>query len=331
MPVSDKFSPPRHLRNAHVQSLLAGVRLRWPWIRKRAARLLRAERFVLLDCGDDIRLTGYYSAANDDQPLAVLIHGWEGSAHSQYMVSSGAYLFNQGFRVMRMQMRDHGDSHHLNHELFHSCRLDEAVNAVAEIARRFQNDAGLFLAGHSLGGNFSLRIGVRAPGQGIDVRAIAAVCPVADPAMTLAAMESSSPIYERYFMRKWRRSLRRKQRLFPEYYDDDDLFKLDNMRDLTAYLVNRYGGYATLQDYFDGYRITEERLESLTVPSLIMAAEDDPIIPPDGFDRIARPDCLKVVRTRYGGHCGYIDGIVSPTYADHTIHTWFDHHRETTV
>ncbi len=325
MPVSDDFAPPLVLRNGHVQSVLVGMRVRWPFIRRRAARLLDAERFVILDCGDAVRLSGYYSAAGDDGPLAILIHGWEGSAYAQYMVSAGALLFDQGYRVLRMQMRDHGDSHHLNHELFHSCRLAEAVNAVAEIARRFGNGQPVFLGGHSLGGNFALRIGVEAPRRDIELRAIAAVCPVADPAMTLRAMETSSPIYERYFMRRWRRSLRRKRDLFPDAYDDDQLFEHDTMRDLTGYLVSRYG-YPSLEAYFDGYRITEERLDQLAIPSLILAADDDPIIPPDDFDRVAKPSCLRIVRTRYGGHCGYIDSIVSPSYADQACHAWFDHH-----
>lgn len=324
MPVTDRFEPPRALRNAHVQSLLASVRLRWPWIKRRARHVLEAERFIMLDCGDGVRLTGFYSESERDAPLAVLVHGWEGSARSQYMLSSAAYLFERGWRVFRLQLRDHGDSHHLNHELFHSCRLDEAVGGVAEIARRFGRGAPLALAGFSLGGNFCLRIGVKAPARGIDIAAIAAVCPVADPARTLRAMETASPVYERYFMRKWRRSLRRKQRLFPARLTDPQILKIDTMRALTAHLVEQYG-YPSLDAYFDGYRITGDRLATLAVPALILAADDDPIIPAEDFEHVAKPACMTIVRTRYGGHCGYIDGVVNPTFADEAIHTWFVH------
>lgn len=326
MPVEDSFSPPRALRNGHVQSLLASTKLRWPWIKRRAARLLADERYILLDCGGDIRLSGYYSARDHSGPLVVLIHGWEGGAYSQYMVSTGARLYGAGYRVLRMQMRDHGNSHHLNHDLFHSCRLDEAVSAVKEIARRFRYDQPMMLGGFSLGGNFSLRIGVRAPAEGLPIAAIAAVCPVADPAQTLRAMETAAPPYERYFMRKWRRSLRRKRKLFPHAYDDKQIFEIDNMRALTEKLIGEFGDFASLDDYFDGYRITDQRLATLNIPSLILAAEDDPIIPPDDFDRVAKPPCLRIVRTRHGGHCGYIDSIVSPTFADDAVHDWFEHH-----
>jgi hypothetical protein len=323
MPVSDRFEPPRILRNGHIQSLLASLKLRSPWIRRRARALVDAEQFVILDCGGGVRLTGLYSQGNHDGPLAVLIHGWEGSARSQYMLSTAAHLFERGYRVFRFQLRDHGDSHHLNDELFHSCRLDEAVHGVREIQRRFGRGQPLALSGYSLGGNFALRIGVRAPAAGIDLTAIAAICPVADPAKTLRAMETSSPVYERYFMRKWRRSLRRKADLFPGAYSDEQFFTIKSMRGLTAHLVEHYG-YMRIEDYFDGYRITGDRLATLNVPSLILTSRDDPIIPPDDFEDVAQPDCLRIVRTRYGGHCGYIDSFIQPTYADEAIHTWFE-------
>jgi predicted alpha/beta-fold hydrolase len=327
MPVTDGFTPPRLLRSGHAQSLLASLKFRAPWIRRRAASMLAAEQYVELDAGNDVRLTGWYSAHdNDDAPLAILIHGWEGSAQSQYMLSTSSLLFKNGYRVFRFQLRDHGDSHHLNRELFHSCRLDEAVGGVADVVRRFGHDQPVMLGGYSLGGNFSLRIGVRAPAAGINLAAIAAICPVANPAHTLRAMEEALPVYERYFMRKWRRSLRRKRDLFPNDYSDPLLFSIPDMRALTAHLVEHYG-YMRVEDYFDGYRITGDRLASLAIPSLVIAAADDPIIPIKDFDDLATPDCLTLVRTRHGGHCGYIDTWREPTYADRTIAEWFDQHR----
>ncbi|MFK8016978.1 MAG: YheT family hydrolase [Gammaproteobacteria bacterium] len=322
MPITDQFEPPRALRNGHVQSLLASLKLRAPWIVRRARKLIDDEEFVILDCANNVRLTGFYSATSDDGPLAVLIHGWEGSAQSQYMLSTSAYLYARGYRVFRFQMRDHGDSHHLNEGLFHSCRIDEAVDGVGEVQRRFGLDQPVVLGGYSLGGNFSLRIGARAPDAGIALSAIAAVCPVADPAKTLLAMENTTPVYEAYFMRKWRRSLRKKQELFPGVYDDPQWFTLKTMRELTEYLVEQYG-FMKVEDYFKGYAITGDRLASLDAPSLILAANDDPIIPPEDFGDIDPPDALHIVHTRFGGHCGYIDGFRQPTFADRAVHRWF--------
>jgi len=46
-------------------------------------------------------------------------------------------LFDLGFEVVRLNLRDHGATHHLNRELFHSCRLPEVVGAVRALANRF--------------------------------------------------------------------------------------------------------------------------------------------------------------------------------------------------
>ncbi len=126
-------------------------------------------------------------------------------------------------------------------------------------------------------------------------------------------------------MRKWRRSLRKKRDLFPERYDDPLIFELRSMRELTRHLVAHYG-YSDMDLYFDGYRITGNRLATLSVPSLALVAADDPIIPVEDFAELAQPDALQVVRTEHGGHCGYIDSLTGETYADRTMVDWFARH-----
>lgn len=324
-----EFRPPRALRNGHTQSLLASIKLRLPWLRKRARQLLCDAEPVILDCHDGVRLSALYSAHPTSshpagQPLAVLIHGWEGSANSQYLLSCAAELYRSGYRVLRLQLRDHGDSHHLNEELFHSCRIDEAVQAFDEIGRRFAQDSPLLLGGFSLGGNFSLRIAARADQCSVAPSAVCAICPVVVPKAALEAMENTIPVYERYFMFKWRRSLRRKRELFPELYSDPAIFERHDMRSLTALLVGYFGEFESIDHYFDGYRISGARLAGLRAPALVLAAEDDPVIPIEHFDELLGPESLHLVKTRYGGHCGYLHNLTGPTYADQSMLHWFD-------
>ena len=102
----------------------------------------------------------------------MILHGWEGSAESCYVISLGAELLASGFDVLRLNLRDHGDSHHLNREIFHSCRLAEVVGATRAVAQRFPQ-ARIFLAGFSLGGNFVLRVSADAGAPGALERVIA--------------------------------------------------------------------------------------------------------------------------------------------------------------
>src|SRR3546814_2185749 len=87
-------------------------------------------------------------------------------------------------------------------------------------------------------------------------------------------MEQGTPIYMRYFEDKWRKSLQRKRRLFPEQHDFDDATLKLHMRELTEWLVQRHTDFGTLDNYFDGYSIAGERLAPLAVPTDILMSAD---------------------------------------------------------
>ena len=300
------FRPALSLRNGHLQSLLGSSGLRRRVVRRRAVDLQRAAEVWTLDGGDGVRLQGLYSAQpSGGRGLAVLLHGWEGNVGSNYIVGTGARLYAAGFDVFRLNFRDHGDTHHLNPGLFHSCRLEEVVQALRDLqdrlgARRWR------LAGYSLGGNFSLRTGLRAPGAGLDIARIVAVCPVIDPARAMHAMEQGARIYERYFERKWSRSLKAKQAAFPDLYGSESWHDLKSLRERTHYLATRHAGFASADAYFEGYSVARGRLSRLSVPATVLTAADDPIVPVDDFHALPDNPRLELIITRYGGHCSFL-------------------------
>lgn len=303
------FAPPPWLRNPHLQSVLPSLMLRRPFVRRRARPLLAASEPLLLDCGDGVRLLAHHSsqerAGNPPaRRIAVLLHGWEGSSDSMYVLSLGQHLFACGFDVIRLNLRDHGGSHSLNQEIFHSCRIQEVVGAVRHL-QELQPDKGINLVGFSLGGNFWLRVGARAPQAGIRLERIVAVCPVLDPQRTLEVLETGWVVYRRYFVSKWRGSLRLKQAAWPDLYDFADVLQLETLTEMTEHLVCRYGGYPSLESYLRGYAIVGDVLGSLQAPTRIISAVDDPIIPAEDLDRLPRLPNLSISRVGFGGHCGF--------------------------
>lgn len=322
------YQPPWWLRSGHVQTMLSSS----PWRQRRGAQALAATGAVttahVLDGGPGVRLQGLHSVVPGIEPrgLALLLHGWEGSAESSYMRQTAASFLQRGFATFRLNFRDHGDSHHLNEAIFHSNRIDEVVLAAVDIARRFWPQAGpaqpLVAAGYSLGGNFALRLALRAPEAGLPLSAVAAVCPVLDPARTMAMMESGWRVYLRHFERKWRRSLQRKRALFPRVHDFDDRTLRLGMRELTEWLVQRHTDFGTLENYFEGYSIAGARLASLAVPAHVLMAADDPVIPLAEFHALSLPPhaCLEIAAQ--GGHCGFLlgaglDGFAEAWVASH--------------
>ena len=77
---------------------------------------------------------------------------------------------------------------------------------------------------------------------------------------------------------------------------------------LAAAGVGRIGivDFDRVDDYFNGYALGGGKLKGLGVPTTIIAAQDDPIIPVEDIERIDPVDGLEVEITRYGGHCGFL-------------------------
>ena len=109
-----------------------------------------------------------------------------------------------------------------------------------------------FLIGHSLGGNFALRVAARAPAAGIDIEKAIAICPVLKPQSTMQALETGLWIYREYFLRRWRRSLLAKAACFPELYDFGDLRRFPTLTATTEFFVKRYTSFPDLDAYLSG-------------------------------------------------------------------------------
>ncbi|MFO7305509.1 MAG: alpha/beta fold hydrolase [Gammaproteobacteria bacterium] len=317
------FSPPRWLANAHLQSILPSLKLRRPFLARRARDLLAASTPQLLDCGEGVRLLGYHSTQTalgrpPARDLVILLHGWEGSADSLYVLSLGAYLYGLGCDVFRLNFRDHGPTHHLNPELFHSCRLNEVIGAVRCI-QRLAPGQRLTIAGFSLGGNFALRVAARAASSGLELDRAVAVCPVLRPHSTMEVLENGSFIYRQYFLAKWKRSLRLKQQLFPDLYDFSKVLKMNSLRAMTELLLEHYSEFPSLDAYLDGYAIVGDALAQLAIPSYALLALDDPIIPARDVADLARNPYLEVLTIPHGGHCGFMDTFNRESWADRKV------------
>ena len=316
------FNPPRWLKNGHVQSTLASLGLRKGYVERCTKGLAAAAAETVLLLPDAVKLHAVISEGNGNQKnLVILIHGWEGSADSMYLRSAAGFLFDQGFDVCRLHLRDHGPSHNLNRDLFHSCRLQEVIDAIAAIQQLYP-DHRLFLAGFSLGGNFSLRVAAQAEVNGLRLDKVFAVCPVLDPERTMDHLDHGFFAYSWYFLRKWRRSLRQKQALFPDFYHFGDIDNM-NLSELTEHCICRYSDYPDLTTYLRGYALVGDLLATIKTPTRVLLAADDPIIPAADVSRLAKPDAVHIRVTDHGGHCGYIIGLNQPSYADTEMAEFF--------
>jgi uncharacterized protein len=327
LPRGADFRPPWPLRSGHIQTMLSSSGVRRMLLPRAAQTVLQGAESVVVDGGGGVRLTGAYTAQKtrpQSRGLAVLFHGWEGSVDSTYVLQTGSRLLAGGWDIFRLNFRDHGDSHSLNEALFHSCRIDEVVRALGDIAQRWPARP-MAVAGFSLGGNFALRAAVEAPALGIPLSYALAICPIIDPSEGLFSLEKQAPwFYHAYFMRKWRHSLRTKQAAFPQHHYFELAELKQNMRGLTEAMVLRHTDFGSLEAYLDGYSVAGEALAAMQIPATILTARDDPVIPINAFEKLQLPPNIELDIARYGGHCGFIRDWSMTSFTDDYIAARFD-------
>src|SRR5262245_48186771 len=131
--MTDDFIPRFYLRSAFAQTLLGSSKIRtWG-----SNSMREVAQEVLLNPVNDVRLQGYYSpqTSRRTKGVVMLLHGWEGSINSTYMLRTGRALYKHGFSVFRLNYRDHGETQQLNSGLFYAVLLDEVFGAVQAVAR----------------------------------------------------------------------------------------------------------------------------------------------------------------------------------------------------
>jgi predicted alpha/beta-fold hydrolase len=148
---------------------------------------------------------------------------------------------------------------------------------------------------------------------------VIAVCPVLKPHSTMRALDSGIWFYRRYFLNRWRRSLAEKAAAFPHLYRFGDLKRFSTLTDTTEFFVEHYTEFDSLDAYLSGYAITGRVLEQLSVRSRIILASDDPVIPVADLEHLSRTESLQVTLADNGGHCGFVDALIGPTWVDREI------------
>ena len=313
----NSFIPPRHLRNPHIQSILNSIGPR----KARAKRLIRKldSESLILTTAEGVRLKAEFDLATAakaprKEALVILLHGWEGSSKSAYQVTTAAWLLDHGFDVLRLNLRDHGETQHLNRDIFNSTMTAEVADAIAVFLKDHGYPA-VFLAGFSLGGSFALRIAAD-KGEALRLTAAVAISPPIDPNTTMTAMDNTWVIYEKYFFYRWTKSLRKKLFHFPEHNFGTELDQAKTLDDMNAVFLPKFTPFSDAKSYFAAYALSGDRLKALTIPAHLITAVDDPIIPIADIEKINRPASLKIEIQPYGGHCGFIKNLAAHSWVE---------------
>jgi predicted alpha/beta-fold hydrolase len=313
-----EFRPLPLLGNPHVQTLLGNLLpaspLRWP-----TRRLC-----VCLPDGD--RLVLHESTPRGWQPggrVAMLVHGLGGSHQSGPVVRTGARLLQVGMRVVRVDLRGAGSGLLLARRTYHGGCSDDLRVAVEEIRRRSPGSP-VTLIGFSLGGNIVLKLAGESaadPLPGLD--RVAALAPPVDFERCSSLLSlPQNRLYERHFLRGLLGQIRRRRRALPEEPDIPFPRKLTLRRFDDLYTAPRSGFRDAAHYYCEASCLPI--VPMICVPTLILAARDDPFIAVDPLEQLAAPANVRICLLPRGGHLGFLgwgpEGVVR--WAEERIVDW---------
>ncbi|QEG20256.1 putative hydrolase [Mariniblastus fucicola] len=295
------FRPDTWLANCHMQTILP--------LFKRGKRVVYSATKHIVHLRDGDRLV-----VHDDKPkdwitgdrIVILLHGLVGCHGSPYVVRCADKLTRHGIRTIRVDMRGFGDSTLISHSHLHggcSPDLDDVIDSV----HRHSPLSKISVVGFSIGGNIALK----AAGEWGDhphpnVDSIFAVSPPVDLERTSWNLRQfGNRIYELYFMRRLKSHLALRRRKVKGLKDNGLNPLPDRLLQFDDEFVAPVLGYSGAREY---YKVCSSgpQLKNITVPTIILTSEDDPIVPFDIYSDFDFSTYVNLVSTKHGGHLGFL-------------------------
>lgn len=309
------FVPRRWLSNGHLQTIAGNFLPRPDRLPPSTAELVEVSPATPTQISSQVLCHCHWQPemVRGERLTVILLHGLEGSSASQYIVGNANKMWLAGLNVVRMNMRNCGGTEALSPTLYHS-GLSGDVRAVMETMTRRFGLEHVALVGYSMGGNLVLKLAgeLGAGGLGAQVapmlRAVVAVSPALDLGPSSDALHLPiNRLYERKFRFALLKRFRRKAVLFPRVFDPARADGIRSLRDFDERITAFYSGFQSASDYY--FRAAAARvLSSITVPTLILHALDDPFvhITPESRAEIMGNRHITLVESVHGGHCAFL-------------------------
>ncbi len=269
-----------------------------------------------------------HSQAPATEPIAqlILVHGLEGSSSAGYARSLAQAALEAGCATHRLNMRSCGGTEHLSgRTLYHSGQTSDLLSVI----RQLPSDAPIFLAGFSLGGNVVLKLAgeLGASASSLGSKVIAGVMTISTPIDLAACVRQldkpSNVIYARRFVSRLKERVRVKERLTPGLFDLSGLDLVRDIYDFDDRVTAQAFGFGTADNYY-ATQSSSQFLAGIRVPTLLVQAKDDPLIPFSVYDHPAfstNPN-LRLIAVEHGGHLGFISKTRPRFWLDQVLVNW---------
>ncbi len=300
-----EFTPPGWLLNGHMMTIVPAI---FP---RGFVHLKREAKPCLIDVSHDSKVLvqkhGFADAKQKAQQATIVIfHGLEGSADAPYVLGLAKKARARGYNVVRVNMRNCGGTMHLTPTLYNGGLSGDAIAILKHL--KAEGCEHVFLCGTSLGGNLVMKAAAELKDQWRDLlKGVCAISPSLDLTIAIDSLQlPKNQLYEKRFLIGLKQKIRAKARMYPDRHDISLVRTLRSVRDFDDTYTAPDAGYLSAKDYYEkasAIRI----LEDVRVPSMILAAQDDPIVPFETFTspKVTNNPSIQLVAPQYGGHGGF--------------------------
>lgn len=293
--VRSKFQPAWWCRNPHLQTL-------WPLAVKPPHPKLIRERIELPD-GDFIDLDW---TTNTDDPVVLIIHGLEGSAHSHYARRILHALPTRGLRGVIMHFRGSSGEPNRLPRAYHSGETGD-LNYIFELLSDRHHSLQAIVA-YSLGGNVLLKW------LGENSRVLAGTKAVAISVPFLLSeladhMNKGFPrLYQWHLIKSLHKTFKAKATVAELHLTTNQVEKLRSFWEFDDKVTAPLHGFAGATDYYNKSS-SRQYLHGITTPTLVIQAEDDPFMSPAVMPKEKELGAAVTLEmSQHGGHVGFISG-----------------------
>jgi predicted alpha/beta-fold hydrolase len=243
-----------------------------------------------------------------DSDVVILVHGLAGCNQSGYMLRCSAKLCSGGLRVFRMDLRGCGAGLALARHPLHAGRSEDA-GAVLEYVHALAPAARIHLIGFSMGANIVLKLagelGASAPQH---LASLMAICPPIDLALcTQSIQRGLNRLYDRRFANALVGQIGARNVLVPSAFTRPLTPRPFRLMDFDRLFTAPLGGFADVHDYY-ARASSGPVLSRIAVPTLIIAAASDPIVPVATLERASYSATTHLHVAPCGGHMGFVAG-----------------------
>ncbi len=293
---SENFQPCMWLANGHLQT----------WAGALFPRGHQQTTLVQIPLPDGDTLELHELEAPKGAPILFLLHGLEGSVQSAYIQGMLQYAKAHQLRAVVPHLR--GSSGRINHipQSYHAGKTLDVEIALNTIHTRYPGVACVAV-GYSLGANLLLKYLGEQPTQQY-IEAAVAVCAPFDLAATAARLNQGvGKIYEHAFVASLKQMIAYKLALkMPMPVDWAELANIKTMHDFDDKVTAPLHNFLNAKDYY-AQSSCLQFLPHIQIPTLLINAEDDPIIPKEVIPKRTELNAqITLDLQQYGGHVGFI-------------------------